>query len=88
MPLLAYIAGKAAQVTSKDHNFIAGEPVEKQLIVINNSRETVSCECSWSFALPQAVSGSKTVSVQTGQSGAYSAALRPSRRHCRRAAMP
>ena len=40
-PLLAYIAGKPAAFTSKDHNFRPGETVEKQLIVINNSRETV-----------------------------------------------
>ena len=40
-PLLAYIAGKPAAFTSKDHNFRPGETVEKQIIVINNSRETV-----------------------------------------------
>lgn len=66
MPLLAYIAGKAGQVTSKGHNFLAGEPVEKQLIVINNSREPVSGECSWSFALPQVITGSKSMNLQTG----------------------
>ena len=38
MPLLAYIGGKAAAFTSKDHIFLPGETVEKQLIVINNSR--------------------------------------------------
>ena len=41
-PLLAYIAGKPAAFTSKDHIFYPGETVEKQLIVINNSRETVA----------------------------------------------
>lgn len=66
MPLLAYIAGKPGQVTSKDHHFIPGESVEKQLVVINNSREPVSGECSWSFALPQVITGSKSVSLQTG----------------------
>jgi hypothetical protein len=50
-PLLAYIAGKAARFTSKDHNFYNGQTVEKQLIVINNSRETVTCDCQWSFGL-------------------------------------
>ena len=39
-PLLAYIAGKPDDFTSKDHNFLPGETVEKQLILINNSRET------------------------------------------------
>ncbi len=34
-----------------------GETVEKQLIVINNSRQTVTCDCRWSLGLPQAVAG-------------------------------
>jgi len=66
-PLLAYIGGKRDRFTSKDHNFCPGEPVEKQLILINNSRETVTCDCEWSFGLPQAVAGSKKVSVPTGE---------------------
>jgi beta-galactosidase len=66
-PLLAYIAGKPSRFTSKDHNFRPGETVEKQMIVINNSRETVTCDCRWSFGLPQAVAGSKSVTVPTGQ---------------------
>jgi hypothetical protein len=66
-PLLAYIGGKPARFTSKDHNFYPGETVEKQLIVINNSRETVKCQCEWSFGLPQAVAGKKEVTVPTGQ---------------------
>ena len=67
VPLLAYIGGKPAAFTSKDHNFLPGETVEKQLIVINNCRETVDCECRWSLGISPAVSGSKTVSVPTGQ---------------------
>jgi hypothetical protein len=53
-PLLAYLAGKPAKFTSKDHNFYPGETVEKQIIVINNSRETVTCDCRCSFDLPDA----------------------------------
>ena len=30
-----------------------GETVEKQLILINNSRDAVSCDCEWSLGLPQ-----------------------------------
>jgi hypothetical protein len=67
MPLLAYIGGKATAVTSKDHNFQPGETVEKQLIVINNSRVTMACDCQWSFGLPQALAGSKQVALPTGQ---------------------
>ena len=55
MPLLAYIGGKAAAFTSKDHNFLPGETVEKQLIVINNSRaDGRLASASWSLGLPQA----------------------------------
>ncbi|GAG23411.1 unnamed protein product, partial [marine sediment metagenome] len=66
-PLLAYIAGKPGAFTNKDHNFCPGETVEKQLIVINNSRETVTCDCKWSFGLPEAAAGSRKITVATGQ---------------------
>jgi beta-galactosidase len=66
-PLLAYIGGKVDHFTSKDHNFRAGETVEKQLIVINDSRETVACECEWSLGLPKPAVGSKKVTVRTGE---------------------
>jgi hypothetical protein len=65
-PLLAYIAGKADHFTSKDHNFRAGETIDKQLIVLNNSRETVECVCEWSLALPRPLTGSRKVTVRTG----------------------
>jgi beta-galactosidase/beta-glucuronidase len=65
-PLLAYIGGKAEHFTSKDHHFYPGETVEKQLILINNSREPVECACEWSLGLPSALTGSKKVSIHTG----------------------
>ena len=40
LPLLGYIAGKDGDFTSKDHNYLPEETVEKQFVVINNSRET------------------------------------------------
>ncbi len=67
MPLLGYIAGKPAAFTSKDHNFTPGQAAEKQLIVINNSRQTVTCDCRWSLALPQPMAGAKEVTIPTGQ---------------------
>jgi beta-galactosidase len=67
MPLLAYIGGKPERFTTKDHNFLPGEKFQKQLIIINNSRATVGCECSWSLGLPEPVAESRTVSVQTGE---------------------
>ncbi|MCI0460114.1 MAG: hypothetical protein L0Z62_24445, partial [Gemmataceae bacterium] len=66
-PLLAYIAGKPSSFTSKDHNFHPGEALNKQLIIINNSRETVACECTWSLGLPQLAAGSTKVSIRTGE---------------------
>jgi hypothetical protein len=67
LPLLAYIGGKPARFTSKDHNFRPGETLEKQIIIINNSREAVTCECEWSFGLPRAMTGTRKVSLKTGK---------------------
>jgi hypothetical protein len=66
-PLLAYIGGTPGNFTSKDHNFLPGETVEKQLVVINNSRETVACACEWSLSLPRPAAGGKKLSVRTGE---------------------
>jgi len=66
-PLLAYIGGSPSHFTSKDHNFRPGETVEKQIIVLNNSRESVTCDCQWSLSLTEAVAGNKIVNVATGQ---------------------
>ncbi len=66
-PLLAYIGGPPSHFTSKDHNFRPGETVEKQIIIINNSRATVTAECAWSLTLARAVVGRKVVTVDTGQ---------------------
>ncbi|MGA3179179.1 MAG: hypothetical protein ABSF38_02420 [Verrucomicrobiota bacterium] len=66
MPLLAWIAGKAEHLTTKDHTFYPGETIEKQLIVINNSRQTVSCEASWSAHLVSTVVGAKQIVIPTG----------------------
>jgi len=67
MPLLAYIGGKSTRFTTKDHNFLPGETFQKQLIIINNSRTTVGCECSWSLGLPDPVRESQSASVKTGE---------------------
>jgi hypothetical protein len=66
-PLLGYIGGKDDQFTSKDHNFIPGEPVAKQLIVLNNSRLSATCDASWSFDLPEPLAGSLRMTVPTGE---------------------
>lgn len=66
-PTLAYIAGKASEFTSKTHLFQAGETVEKQLILINNARHDVTCDCKWTLDLPQPVSGAKQLVLATGE---------------------
>ncbi len=66
-PLLACIAGKPGRFTSKAHNYLPGDTVEKQIIVINNSREPVVCHCTWSLGVPQPVRGHKEVRVQAGR---------------------
>lgn len=66
-PLLAYIAGSPAHFTGKDHNFRPGQTVEKQIIVINNSRMTVSADCTWSLGLPEPMAGRKSIVVRTGE---------------------
>ena len=52
-PLLAYLAGKPGAFTSQDHNFFPGEIIEKQIVVINDSRVPQPCQVEWSFG-PQA----------------------------------
>ncbi|HEY0455700.1 MAG TPA: glycoside hydrolase family 2 TIM barrel-domain containing protein [Verrucomicrobiae bacterium] len=66
-PLLAYIGGKPEHFTSKDHLFLPGELVEKQLIIINNSRQIAPCEIMWSFELPQPLKGGAKVTIKTGE---------------------
>lgn len=67
IPVLGYIAGRPAAFTSKDHLFFPGESFEKQAVVINNARETVTCDYDWSFGLPQAVTGNGQLTVPTGE---------------------
>ena len=66
-PLLAYIGGPPAHFTSKEHNYRPGDTVDKQLIIINNSRMTVTADCTWSFGLSQPVGRRKSVVIHTGQ---------------------
>ncbi len=66
-PLLAWLAGKPERFTSKDHVFSAGESFQKQIIVLNNSRETVTCDCAWSLDLPAPINGRERVTVLTGE---------------------
>jgi len=66
-PLLAYIAGERAHFTERSHNYLPGEVVEKQVVVLNDSREAVDCTCEWSANLPKGASGTSVVPVQPGR---------------------
>jgi len=66
-PALAYIAGKTAHLTGKDHNFYPGEAVEKQFVVINDSRAPLSAECEWKINLPAGASEKKQLKVESGE---------------------
>ena len=66
MPLLAWIAGKLEHFTVKDHTFHPGETIEKQLVVINNSRQTISGDASWTANLAPAVGETKHFVIPTG----------------------
>lgn len=83
--LLAWIAGPAEGFTRKDHLFLAGETVAKQLIVLNESRQTVTAAADWSINLPTPLSGKLTAEVPTGEQArlplniALPANLRPGR---------
>jgi beta-galactosidase len=67
MPLLAYIGGKPERFTTEDHNFLPGQSFKKQLIIINDSRVTVDCDCTWSLDLPQPLGGSRSATVKAGE---------------------
>ena len=67
MPLLGWIAGKPEHFTAKDHIFHPGETIEKQLVVINNSRGTVNCDAEWSADLGAGFGGVKQMILPTGE---------------------
>ena len=66
LPLLAWLAGKPEHFTSKEHTFYPGQTVEKQFIIINNSRVTVSGDAKWSVDLNPKIEGTKRLSIPTG----------------------
>lgn len=66
-PLLAWIAGGPAAFTGKDHHFIGGETIEKQIVLINNSRGIVTCDFTWTMGLPEPVSGTGHTTIGVGE---------------------
>jgi hypothetical protein len=66
MPVLAWIAGKPEQFTTKNHTFYPGATIEKQLIVLNNSRVPLTGDASWGFDIPPPITGAKRLTIPTG----------------------
>ena len=65
-PLLGYIGGGSKRFTEKGHNFQPGERIEKQLVVLNDSRREIACK--WTCALEAAgVQRSGNVTVKAGE---------------------
>jgi beta-galactosidase len=46
-PTLAWIAGPEAAYTAKDHHFTAGQKIEKQIVLINDTRGPQSFTATW-----------------------------------------
>ena len=46
-PTLAYIAGSAESFTAKDHSFLAGEVIQKQVALLNDTRAPQDYTYSW-----------------------------------------
>lgn len=67
-PLLAFIGGEVTHFTSKDHIYAPGETVEKQIVVINNSRQPVRCDVTWTTDGPTTpLAGNLQFALETGQ---------------------
>ncbi|MBT7101598.1 hypothetical protein HN937_29740, partial [Candidatus Poribacteria bacterium] len=75
LPLLAYIGGAPGSHTEKGHNFAPGAAVDKQIVVINDSRETVEASCAWEIALPRPVAGVASLTVETGEQARHPVAF-------------
>jgi beta-galactosidase len=46
-PTLAWIAGPAAAYTAKDHHFSPGQKIEKQIVLINDTRQPQNFTAAW-----------------------------------------
>jgi beta-galactosidase len=50
-PTLAWIAGGPGATTSKDHHFRAGQKIEKQIVLINDTRQLQDFTASWATTI-------------------------------------
>ena len=50
-PTLAWIAGKPEAYTAKDHNFNSGQKVQKQIVLINDTRQPQDFTARWTITV-------------------------------------
>ncbi len=67
--VLAYIGGKPSRVTGRGHNYLPGQTVEKQIIIVNDSRRPVDCRARWSVSLPDESGATESIRVEPGEVG-------------------
>ena len=89
-PTLAWIAGPAGAYTAKDHHFRSGQKIEKQIVLINDTRQPQQFTAAWTAAVGGKEVGKGTNARQPGSVGdpihshPVHRALRGSRRQGRR----
>lgn len=50
-PTLAWVAGPQGDYTAKDHHFSSGQKIEKQIVLINDTRQPQEFTASWTFTV-------------------------------------
>ena len=65
---LAWIAGPAGDYTAKDHHFSSGQKIEKQLVLINDTREPQSFTATWACRVGLKEAGKGQVQGRLGVS--------------------
>jgi beta-galactosidase len=76
-PTLAWIAGSAKAFTAKDHSFSGGERLQKQVVLINDTRAKQDFSYNWQVLLggKPIATGEKTGTIETAQTLFFPLAL-------------
>lgn len=66
---LAWIAGAQAAFAAKDHSFTAGQNLQKQIVLINDTRSTQQFSFDWQVVVDEKAiaNGQKTGNIETAQ---------------------
>jgi beta-galactosidase len=66
-PTLAWIAGSQEAFTAKDHNFNPGQKLEKQVVIINDTRQSQNFDFYWEVKIgnKKIADGSKSGNINT-----------------------